>query len=230
MGKKHKVQVKNGYYKNNYDTLQRFISYYYQTNLTIRLNPKSILEIGIGNGTTLNYLRSNGYNIKSCDFDSNLKPDYCDDIRELSCEDETFDLVIACEVLEHIPWKDFNKAISELFRVSKKNVIISIPYFSMNFELAIIIPMINTIFRKSILNIFFRIPYFHPTKNLFEQHYWEIGRKGSLLGDVRRNLQKYFIIKEEIRPILNPKHYFFVLEKRTSVNDCSIDTGINKNC
>ena len=45
------TQVPKEHYSNNYDNVFRFISYYYQIDLAIKLKPKNILEIGIGNKT-----------------------------------------------------------------------------------------------------------------------------------------------------------------------------------
>ena len=36
------------------------------------------------------------------------------------------------------------------------------------------------------------------------------------LSKIRKALKKYFVIEQEIRPILNYFHYFFVLEKKES--------------
>lgn len=51
---------KNSY---NYDTLERFISYYYQISLVKKVNPNKILEIGIENKTVSTYLINNGYDV-----------------------------------------------------------------------------------------------------------------------------------------------------------------------
>jgi len=45
------------HYIQHYDDINRFISYFYQTNTIKKLNPTNILEIGIGNKTTSNYLK-----------------------------------------------------------------------------------------------------------------------------------------------------------------------------
>jgi len=43
-------KIKNNHYKfNSYVDLNRFISYYYQIKFVLDLNPKTILEIGVGN-------------------------------------------------------------------------------------------------------------------------------------------------------------------------------------
>lgn len=50
------------------------------------------------------------------------------DITNLNHKDNYFDLVLCSEVLEHIPTESLAKACSELSRVSKKNVLIGVPY------------------------------------------------------------------------------------------------------
>jgi len=59
-------QVKpNHYFVNSYDSKGRFISYWYQINEIIKLNPKKVLEIGIGNGFVSKYLKERKVNILS---------------------------------------------------------------------------------------------------------------------------------------------------------------------
>jgi len=50
-----------------------------------------------------------------------------EDICQLTFADESLDLVVCCEVLEHIP--DYKKGLSEIYRVLKKNgyFLISVP-------------------------------------------------------------------------------------------------------
>ena len=54
--KKFNTQVEEGHYLASYDTLERFIGYFYQIDFIRKLKPKTILEIGIGNRTTSNYV------------------------------------------------------------------------------------------------------------------------------------------------------------------------------
>lgn len=42
-------------------------------------------------------------------------------------KNESFDLVTSLEVLEHLPQEDFKRGISELQRVSKKYILITVP-------------------------------------------------------------------------------------------------------
>ncbi|MEO8523682.1 MAG: class I SAM-dependent methyltransferase [Caldimonas sp.] len=50
------------------------------------------------------------------------------DATELAFDDDSFDLVVCTEVLEHIPPELLEKACSELARVSKKHVLVGVPY------------------------------------------------------------------------------------------------------
>lgn len=49
-----------------------------------------------------------------------------EDIQDLSFKDKSFDIVLCQQVLEHLP--NPPKAISELKRVTKKQLIVSVPY------------------------------------------------------------------------------------------------------
>lgn len=75
-----------------------------------------------------NYLKQSDLNVVSSDFNRNLNPDKVGDIRNLLFQDKEFNVVLACEVLEHILFGDFPIALSELRRVSKQYIILSIPY------------------------------------------------------------------------------------------------------
>jgi ubiquinone/menaquinone biosynthesis C-methylase UbiE len=214
MAKKFKVQVKKEQYFDKYDDLPRFISYFYQIDSVRKLAGKKVLEIGIGNKTVSNYLRQQGIKTDTCDFDKRLAPDFIADVRDLPMEDESYDLVMACEILEHIPWKDVDKALKEIARVSSKNAVISIPYSSASFEFMLTFPLIRNLLKKPFIGLFFRIPYFFLGMKFEGEHYWEIGRKGYPIRKVRVALRKHFKILEERRPPMNPYHQFFLLEKR----------------
>jgi len=214
MVKKFNIQVPKEHYFEKYDDVTRFISYFYQIDIVRELKPSNVLEIGIGNKTTANYLKQNGINIDTCDIDKELDPDYVADIRDLPFEDKSYDAVLACEILEHIPWKDVDKALNELHRISKKYVVISIPYSSAGFELLLKFPLIGRIIKRPFLNLFFRIPYFFIGIKFSGEHYWEMGRKNYPRKKIKSAFGKYFKILKEVRPILNHYHHFFILEKK----------------
>ncbi len=206
------VQINKERYYHSYDNLLRFISYYYQIMLIQKLHPSKILEIGVGNKVMSGYLKNSGVDIETCDFDAALEPTYVADARKLPIADNTYDLIAAFEILEHVPWDDLDGALQELHRVTRKHVVISIPYASTGFEFVLRFPFIETILHKQFVDIFLRLPLFR-THVFHGQHYWEMGKRGYPIAKIRKALQKHFVIVEEVRPPLNYYHYFFVLEK-----------------
>ena len=213
MTTKFNIQVPEEHYFKNYDDLSRFISYFYQIDLTRKLNPKTILEIGVGNKTVSNYLKQHEYDVTTCDFDKKLEPDYVADIRKLPFEDNSFDVAVACEILEHLPWNDVDKALKELCRITKKYVIISVPYSCSVFELIFKFPLIRTILKRRFIYLFFRIPMFFKKLEFDGLHYWEIGRQNYSISKFRKILRKRFKILKEVAPIFTSHHHFFILEK-----------------
>ena len=213
MESEFKTQVSRDHYFNQYDSLQRFISYFYQIDEVKRNNPKSVLEIGVGNKTVSDYLKRTGVEVTTCDFDHSLEPDVVADARKLPFESDRFDLILACEILEHIPFSDFENALSELKRVSSETVILSVPYSCAFFEyiFSISVPFFSKIFNYKI-----KVPYFisrvefGKTNN---EHYWEMGTNGYSKIKIRRILKKHFKIDKEFSPVLNSHHYFFILKK-----------------
>ncbi len=133
--KKFKTQVTREHYYQGYDSLERFISYFYQIKSVIDLKPSNVLEVGIGNKTVSDYLKRSGYQVTTCDFAKDLEPDVVADVRMLPFKDDKFDVILAAEVLEHIPFDEVAKALSELRRVSKKYLIVSIPSYGSYFIL-----------------------------------------------------------------------------------------------
>jgi len=92
----------------------------------------TILDAGCGNGLITNAL-ADQYQISGIDTSSEaltyLKvPALQASITDIPFADQTFDLVMSNEVLEHLGKSDFIKAISELKRVAQKYVIISVPF------------------------------------------------------------------------------------------------------
>jgi len=204
---------KEHYFRKKYDDLGRFISYYYQIDLARSLEPESILEVGVGNGTVSDYLKKAGHKVTTVDVDPELKPDRLADVRKLPFGAASFDAVLAYEILEHLPFSELEKALGELKRVSARHVLISLPYRSTGFELALKFPWVRTIFSRPFLNLFFRIPLRFGGFETSGQHYWEIDSAEYSLRKVRKIIKKHLKIKRELRPVLNHYHYFFVLEK-----------------
>lgn len=97
-------------------------------------------------------------------------------------------------------------------RVSKKDILISLPFSSVYFDININ----SNIFggRKIInRNFFIRIPQFFRKAKFDGQHYWEIGRKNISLKKIRNILKQNFSHIEDFHTSLNPRQHFFILKK-----------------
>lgn len=209
-----KVQVEKDHYENKYDSMSRFISYFHQIDLIFKSGNNKVLEIGVGNKTVSNYLRQQKINLTTCDFDKRLGPDFVADVRKLPFDDAEFETVVAFEVLEHLPFKDFEIALKELKRVSSDKVIISIPYSCLCFSTTIYYYFPP--FKKR-FSILISIPRFFQkiaitSKN--KEHYWELGRRNYSKKRIRNVLLKYFDIERSFSGELVPTHYFYVLSKK----------------
>lgn len=211
------------YYGDNYDSLVRFISYYYQISYIRRLKPNNILEVGAGNKTVSNYLRHHGYFVDTCDNSKELSPDYQADIKNLPFKNDSYDAILACEILEHLPIEDFEIALEQLYRVTKRYVIISLPYSSFYFELIFKTPFIFRFWKKPfvkkndktpLLHLLFRMPLFFASYRFSDNHYWEMGERGISRSRIKRALKKKFDIISQESPILNSYHHFFLLKKK----------------
>jgi len=206
-----KPQVEpNHYFNKSYDTKERFISYWHQINEIINLNPKTVLEIGIGNGFVSKYLKERKVNVITLDIDKRLNPDVVGSVLNMPFSDKSFDVVACYEVLEHLPFKNFPKALSEIFRVSKYYAILSLPDASRVYRIYIHIPKIG-IFKKLI-----PLPKLKPSVHKFDgKHYWEIGKAGYPLSKIINEIQKAgFKVEKTYRIFENPYHRFFILRKR----------------
>lgn len=210
------IQVPPTQYYETYDDLDRFISYYHQIDAVRKLDPKEVLEIGIGNRTVTNYLKQHGYRVTTCDFDGRLGPDFEADVRRLPFEDASFDVALAFEILEHLPFEEVPRALSELSRVSRRHVVISIPYSSCAAEILfnIRLPRISKKIRLAL-----RLPFFFMRAGIRgknREHHWEMGRRHYSKKTIRSLIGKYFDIEEEYMPEFDAYHCFFVLTKKTN--------------
>lgn len=203
------VQVsKESYTTGRYAKLDRFASYSYQVQELVACAPSSVLEIGVGDGVVSEYFKKHsGIAYTTSDFADDLSPDIVADVRSLPCKDASYDAVCAFQVLEHLPFEEFETAVSELFRVARRHVLISLPHFNHPLKCNIKVPLLPEI------KILIQIP--HPKEHVFDgQHYWEIGKKGYPARRIRSVLSKHGVVVKEFVPFENPAHRFFIVEKK----------------
>lgn len=200
-------QVDIRHYHDEYDSVERFASYYKQVEYLLGCGATKILEIGVGNGLVSDYLKKKGLNVVTTDIDIGLEPQVTSALPHLPFSEDSFDAVLCAQVLEHLPFEKLDEALTELARVAKRFVIISAPNSS--WYLKIMIKLSNKI---PALKLFIPIRRFIGYKHEFDgQHYWELGRKGTSVTIFRRKLRNYFEICNEERVFENPYHHFFLL-------------------
>lgn len=209
-------QVRPEHYRTeDYNSVERFCSYAYQLKLIAELDVDSVLEVGPGNFLVADALKRRGYRVTTCDFDSEVEADFTADARELPFEDNTYDVVVACQVLEHLPFEDFGKSLGELTRVCRKYVVVSFPRSCSECWLVWRLPWIRTLTGKNHAEIAFAIPRKFKGFENHGQHYWEIG-KSTPLRLVRSKVNRIAKVIKECSPVMMKTHYFFVAQKRGS--------------
>src|SRR5436190_16879330 len=126
-------------YRSGNPVVLRLIERFYETlgTLVDSLEPGSVLDAGCGEGETVDRLadslpeRVAGVDLRQdCVAFAARRFPWMDvsqeSVYELSFEDDAFDLVLCLEVFEHLD--EPGKALSELSRVSGRDLVLSVPY------------------------------------------------------------------------------------------------------
>lgn len=197
------------HYGPSYLGLPRLVVVWHQAKEVAKLVPDGgeVLEIGPGAGYTTFILRAWGLRVTTMDLDPELNPDVVGDVTNPCFVADSFDCVLAAQVLEHIPFEEFETAVKELARITKRYVIIALP--------APLIGLAGLLNAPSFSPVGFTVGLPYYVKHRFDgQHYWELGKRGSSVRDVRQKIARHLDIIDEFRPRLSLRCYFFVARKR----------------
>ena len=189
----------------SYVHLKRWISYWYQIDTVLRHRPRSVLEIGPGNGTTTAALRRAGVAVTTFDFDPELHPDVVGDVRRLGevVAAKSHDLVCAFQVLEHLPFADLDAALAGLATVARQRVVISLPHWGYPLELRLRLA-------KDRLAFAFARKLTRPKLwRLDGQHHWELGTRGHSVDRVAAAIERHMRIERRWFCPDYSYHYFF---------------------
>jgi hypothetical protein len=205
---REKSLTKDAYKSAHYSDLYQLMSFSHQINDICRMKPKSILEIGIGNGFMSTFLKSQGFEVLTADINPNLGADIVCDILDLPkfCEGSKFDLVVCCEVLEHMPFEKFDDAISVIASLSNR-AYITLPNYNKFFGF-------SGFFDFPRLRKPFNFGIFLPVRRkITEQHFWELDlnndtSKSNITSILNRKFSK--ITSSTYK--LNRYHHLFVCE------------------
>lgn len=94
--------------------------------------PARILDVGCGLGVLSDVMASMGHDVLGVDTDASAlgvvqSANQLASIDDLPFPDRSFDVVIASEILEHLPVESFQRARNELARVSARAVLVTVP-------------------------------------------------------------------------------------------------------
>jgi len=195
------------YFSTNYDDEQRWVSYFHQVKEVLAFRPESALVVGKGNGLVAQYLKLNDVKVITLDIDESVKSDVIASVIKMPFKDCEFDIVLCAQVLEHLPYTDFDKALIEIRRVAKSGAVISLPHFGPAMRFSFKLPLFPEI------KFMIKLPY--PKKHIYKgEHYWEIGKRGYPLKKIKAEIKESgFSIEKDYIVFENPLHHFFVLKK-----------------
>ena len=204
------LQVKKEHYFRNYDSKERFCSYWTQIEYVLKLNTPPVLEVGVGNRLVADYLVKQGVQMASLDLDRALSPTVVGSITQLPFKTGSFGTVMACEVLEHLPFESFIPALAEMARVSRQYAIISVPNVGRVWQYQLHVPGFGVV-RKSL-----DVSWWRRRKQPLGtgQHYWELELEGYPRSRIEAGIQTAgWTLTEQKRVWEMPAHHFFVLKK-----------------
>ncbi len=198
----------------------RMITYWHQANEILAKKPDKILEVGIGNGIVTNIIKAYDIDTTTADINELLNPDKVVSITELSksFEKGEYPFVLCARVLQHLPFSEFDKALSQLRHVTSKHLLLTLPvetlrlYFQFRItgrkSIALSIPF--PLIAKRLLQFVFRLD-----DNSKAQNFWKINQKSEVsMTNIREVIQNYFNIEKAYQVPEDMSHAFFVLTKK----------------
>lgn len=191
-----------------YVSKPRWGSLWHQLDEIMRLRPSNVLEIGPGNGLLKVCAGVFGLPLDTMDHDPVLSPDCVAEIGALPFAAASYDLVCAFQVLEHLPYARALDAFTEMVRVSRHHVVISLPDSRGVWIYRLHIPLWGP------WTFLLPKPRLRAQAHVFDgQHHWELNAKGYPLSRVIEDLSRNVRLLNTYPVPENPRHRFFVFEK-----------------
>jgi SAM-dependent methyltransferase len=200
-------QVEKSHYEfQKYVDKLRSVSMWHQLDELMRLRPGKVLEIGPGPGLFKATAAQFGISVETLDLDPNLNPDHVGSVTEMPFEDNSFDVICAFQVLEHLPYDLALKGYREMRRVSRGNLLISLPDAKLVWRYAGYIPIIGKIDKLM------PRPFAKPKQHEFDgEHHYEINKRDYPLKRIIADFSDEDSVIRTYRVKENPYHRFFVI-------------------
>lgn len=203
-----KKQVNKSHYEfASYMSKARWNSVWHQLDEVIRLAPENVLEIGPGPGVFKCMAALYGLKVETLDHDPELQPDHIGSAMALPFADNTYDVVCAFQMLEHLPYADSLKSFREMARVSRQHIVISLPDAKIVWRYQFHIP------KFGVFDTLIPRPFLATKPHRFDgEHYWEVNKKDYPLDKIIRDFEKSAQLFRTFRVNENPYHRFFIFK------------------
>ena len=191
-----------------YVDIKRWSSYWHQIHETLALRPGSVLEVGVGTGLYKSALQVLRCPVTTVDINPALAPDHVGSVTDLPFGDDSFSVVVAFQVLEHLPYEDFTRSVSEMRRVAAEHVVISLPDARKVWRAVLDLG-------KGERRWLVTKPRWRPrVHRVTGQHLWEINKQGYPVSRIVSDLQSCGLeVLRNFEVPQNPYHRVFVCRK-----------------
>ena len=170
------------------------------------MHPRDFLEIGVGNGFLSTFMRLTGFDVTTADINPNLQPDICVPLAELrAATDRNFDLIVCCEVLEHMPLAELDSNLDHLRSLGAR-LFLTLPTIHTTAGLGGVLRVPGR--GVSLLDLNFSLPRRHNLEGT--THHWEVGldRTCTRRAITDKLKTRYKSVKSGRFP-LKPNHVYF---------------------
>ncbi len=194
------------YLTDEYFSFNQLWSYAEQIHHIIRMKPTTLLEVGIGNGFVASFLRSAGIDVTTCDINPRLRPDIVASVTELDSHVSAgdYEMIVCCEVLEHMPFAAFAPAIRMFASLSPK-LFLTLPVSGAKVGFGMFCDIAGHMG-------WWKLWWYTPLgrSRVAEMHYWEIGScRETRLPQILRILRSHYATVDSGPMIMNPYHRWF---------------------
>lgn len=199
-------QVEKSHYAfDTYMSKGRWNSAWHQVDEVLQLHPQSVLEIGPGPGVFKALMNLAGVKVDTLDLDPDLHPDYIGSATELPFSENSYDVVCAFQMLEHLPYELSLTALRQMALVARRDIVISLPDSRIMWNYSFHIPKhgpVNWLLPKPVVR--------SPLHRFDGQHYWEINKSGYPLDKIIKDFGSIVRLVKTYRVQEMPYHRFFV--------------------
>lgn len=196
--------------------LSNFVNAYYEyRDLAALPDCRRVLVVGPGQGLGVQVLRWRGYEVTTFDIDETFAPDVLGSVHDMGgFASGAFDALLASHVLEHLPVDYLDAALGEIARVAR-HALVYLPVTGRHVQLRVQ-PGFGGLDLALNLDLFqpFERPDGRSARYMQGMHYWEVGRRGFRVRDLRRRFAPHFEILHHYRNRDWLPSYNFVLRYR----------------